>query len=321
MIVNSYQISDSLHLIPISNEQSIDLNKSNKERLWIDLKDFEKEELKSWIDKLEIKALTKEILNKGDIRTGFYPFNSELLIIIPVISETGIESALTIICRENLLLTIHKDGILYLNPRDLEQESSEYWLYGASTSALLSAIFMDLSFEISNKVNDLKETIALMEKRMETNPNSLELDEIMRARGEQLFLESVILGQSPCIAGLKIVEKPFFKLSDAKDYLNCSEVNLLASRNLLDRLENRILDLRSSVQMHNQEVGNRKLNMLSIVSAIFLPATFLVGFWGMNFINIPMIDSPYGLAIACAIMALITTGIVVYMYKNEWFNE
>ena len=122
-----------------------------------------------------------------------------------------------------------------------EEETSDTWLFGASTSALLSAIFMDLSLEIMDKVSVLKTAVDLMEDQFEKHPRSLKMTDIIQARTQQLLLESIVFGQGPSIAGLKLVEKSFFKLKDAKDYLNCSQVNLLSAKILLERLENRFL--------------------------------------------------------------------------------
>lgn len=320
MIVRSFQISDALKLVPISKKESLNFIKVNKDRVWVDLKEFDEDELKHWFENLGVKKLTKDLLEKGGHRTGFYPFNSELLMIIPVISKSGGEGYLAILCRENLLLTIHEKPISCLDRNSLIDDSSDSWLYGASTAALLAAILMDLSLDLTNKVNDLKGVVEHMEKQFEKNPNSLEMNDIMKARTQQLFLESINFGQSPCIAGLKAVKKPFFDIGDATDYLNCSQVNLLAAKNLLDRLENRILDLRSQFDMNNQEDGNRRLNMLSIISAVFLPTTFLAGFWGMNFTNMPMLDTSYGFKVACVLMLIIPIWLLIYFYRHGWFK-
>lgn len=320
MIVNSFKINKSLQLVPLSNKETISYIKTNKGPIWVDLSEFEVGELEHWFDNFEVKNLTKHLLKKGINRTGFYPFNSEILMIIPVILDSGEEGNLSILCRENLLTTIHTKSVACLNLNEWEQDDIGTWLYGASTAALLSAILMDLSLDITSKVHELKDVVDRMEKLFEKKSNSLDLKEIMKARTQQLLLESIIFGQSPCIAGLKSVDKPFFNSVDSKDYLNCSEVNLLAAKNLLDRLENRILDLRSQFDLNSQEDGNRRLNMLSIISAVFLPTTFLAGFWGMNFTNMPMLDSSYGFLIACLLMFIIPVWMMIYFYRHGWFK-
>lgn len=43
---------------------------------------------------------------------------------------------------------------------------------------------------------------------------------------------------------------------------------------------------------------NRIMKQLTIVSTIFIPLTFLVGVWGMNFTNMPELTWKYGYLIA-----------------------
>ncbi len=62
---------------------------------------------------------------------------------------------------------------------------------------------------------------------------------------------------------------------------------LFAADRSLDWLDQRLGALRSGLQMHVQDKTNRRLNMLTILSAIFMPITLLAGIWGMNFATMP----------------------------------
>ena len=64
---------------------------------------------------------------------------------------------------------------------------------------------------------------------------------------------------------------------------------------------------------------NAIMKRLTVVSTLFIPLTFLVGVWGMNFKLMPELDWRYGYGIAWGIMFL--TGILtwIYMRKKDWF--
>ncbi len=64
---------------------------------------------------------------------------------------------------------------------------------------------------------------------------------------------------------------------------------------------------------------NDIMKRLTIVSTIFIPLTFLVGVWGMNYKWMPELDWRYGYLFAWIIMAII--GIIVYLYfrKKKWY--
>ncbi|MBP0617159.1 magnesium/cobalt transporter CorA [Jiella mangrovi] len=69
---------------------------------------------------------------------------------------------------------------------------------------------------------------------------------------------------------------------------------------------------------------NEVINLLTIVSTIFIPLGFLAGLWGMNFNpeisrwNMPLTQSPYGYPIALAIMAVIAGGLLLFFRKKRW---
>ena len=64
---------------------------------------------------------------------------------------------------------------------------------------------------------------------------------------------------------------------------------------------------------------NDIMKRLTIVSTIFIPLTFLVGVWGMNFKVMPELDWRYGYCFAWGLMTII--GIIVYAFfrKKRWY--
>jgi magnesium transporter len=80
--------------------------------------------------------------------------------------------------------------------------------------------------------------------------------------------------------------------------------------------------LRDITDLHHSNqnlVLNNTIKTLTVISAIFIPLTFLVGVWGMNFEHMPEINWKYGYAFAWAIMLLIAGGLILYMKKKKWF--
>ena len=89
-------------------------------------------------------------------------------------------------------------------------------------------------------------------------------------------------------------DKEKLKMGKIPEYLICARANLQATNNALDWLEGRIDVLRAIYDTRAQERTNRRLGRLTIVSAIFLPMTFLAGIWGMNFKNMPLLIETSG---------------------------
>jgi len=65
---------------------------------------------------------------------------------------------------------------------------------------------------------------------------------------------------------------------------------------------------------------NEVMKVLTIISTIFIPLTFIVGIYGMNFDFMPELHSTYGYPVVCGVMFLLMIGMIWYFkYKKKWF--
>ena len=105
---------------------------------------------------------------------------------------------------------------------------------------------------------------------------------------------------------------------------------------LLDLVESYKEVTASLMDVYHSSVSNRLnqvMKVLTIISTVFIPLTFIVGLYGMNFsrhdpktgmdlpMNMPELYSPYGYLAVCIVMVLIVIGQVIYFYKKGWLNK
>lgn len=63
---------------------------------------------------------------------------------------------------------------------------------------------------------------------------------------------------------------------------------------------------------------NKVMKVLTIISTIFIPLTFIVGVYGMNFAYMPELEYPYAYPIAWGVMALIAGGMLLFFKRRHW---
>jgi magnesium transporter len=63
---------------------------------------------------------------------------------------------------------------------------------------------------------------------------------------------------------------------------------------------------------------NEVMRVLTVFSAFFLPLTFIVGVYGMNFEHMPELNHPIGYPLVWIAMTLITILIYRNFKKNGW---
>jgi magnesium transporter len=322
MIVNCFQINNALQLVSLAPEKAVEVRQKADTRIWFDLQVSEPGELKPWLDKLEVEGISRRLCLEARDRSGFYPLKKEILLVIPVLADTEATREVeyvVFLCRENQLVTLHRKSIF--SPRQLASlHESENWLHERSIADLVSAVAIDLSLECRDHTAELKSSILALEKQMDCEPDTITAEEILNMRSELLSLEAVVSSQLPSVRGLSKTNKPFFKLQDAQEYMNCALGNLEAADKSLDRLDGRISALRSGFQMHAQDKTNRRLGLLTILSAIFMPITLLAGIWGMNFEIMPELKYAFSYPMALSLMVLIGLGLYFYFRRTGWFD-
>lgn len=63
---------------------------------------------------------------------------------------------------------------------------------------------------------------------------------------------------------------------------------------------------------------NQVMKVLTIITTIFVPLTFIVGVYGMNFDNMPELRTKNGYFVVMSFMFLLVCGMLVYFRKKRW---
>jgi len=197
---------------------------------------------------------------------------------------------------------------------------SQSWLSSRSVAGLASAIVLDLSLSCLHRTADLRAVIISLEDRMDRDPDEVEAEEICRMRSDLVTLGALVSDQLTAVQAMSATARSFFQVEDAREYVSCALVNLQSADRSLDWLDNRIGTLRSGFEMHAQDQTNRRLNILTILSAIFNPATLLAGVWGMNFAAMPELGWHFGYPMALGLMFAIGWLMFQLFRSGGWFD-
>ena len=63
---------------------------------------------------------------------------------------------------------------------------------------------------------------------------------------------------------------------------------------------------------------NEVIKLLTIISTIFIPLTFLAGLYGMNFRFMPELESPWGYPAVLIFMLLVVVTMLTYFHRKKW---
>jgi magnesium transporter len=110
----------------------------------------------------------------------------------------------------------------------------------------------------------------------------------------------------------KIPEGTQIYLRDVQDHLYQVLDSVETLRDVLSSLVDIYLS-NASIKM------NEIMKVLTVISTIFIPLTFIAGVYGMNFKVMPEIDWPYGYLFALILMGLVALAMIIYFKRKKWF--
>jgi magnesium transporter len=174
----------------------------------------------------------------------------------------------------------------------------------------------DNYFEV---LDDIVNSIEKIEHRLINKPDNEILKEIEIQKRKLIELRKIVFPLKEIASHLERVVNPLidksnhYYFSEIKD--NCITVleEIDDNKQILDGFSN----LYFAVQGQRM---NQVMKLLTVVSAIFIPLTFIVGVYGMNFENMPELGMKYGYYICWGIMVAISGILLFAFYKRGWFK-
>lgn len=190
---------------------------------------------------------------------------------------------------------------------------ADYLLY-----ILLDSIMENFYITLENEEDKVEELIDMTKE----NPDPVILERIEKHRDNFNFLKRSIIPLRDSLYEIKSIKDDtvFNEIQD--DTFSFFARLHQKSLELLEQIDSDMDTLESasnfffSAQTHKM---NEVMKTLTIVSSIFIPLTFIVGLYGMNFENMPELKSTYGYPIVMGVMFLLVIGMIVYFKKRRWF--
>ncbi len=191
----------------------------------------------------------------------------------------------------------------------IRQRKADYLMYKILDAAV-DQYFVMID-RISNKVEDIEEETMYY-------PNSKTSFKIQAIKKEIMLLNKHILPMREALNKLE---------AGASDLIETRNINYFRdvydhTYQAYDTIENHRSLLSDLMNIYFTTTSNRLnqvMKVLTIISTIFMPLSFLTGVFGMNFKYFPGINYQYGYHIFWIIVLVSVTGMMVYFRRKKWF--
>ena len=190
----------------------------------------------------------------------------------------------------------------------IRKSGSDYLAY-----ALLDVV-VDNYFVVLERLDDQIEDL---ETRLVASPTTAMLGQLNRLKRQALFLRKSVWPLREVIASLQRRDSPLIAESTAL-YLRDLYDHVI---HVIDTIETLRDMLSGMLDVYLSGVSNRMnqvMKVLTVISTIFIPLTFLVGVYGMNFKHMPELDFQYGYGVLWGVMLAVSVLLVAFFRRKQW---
>jgi len=199
-------------------------------------------------------------------------------------------------------------------------EKSKGKIRSQKSDFLLFRLLDALIDEIFVKTEEVSDQIDLIDAGIHSNMKSHLLHEIETQKRELIELRKLIQPIKDLLAGLENMDHPLIDPTNKHYFKNLRN----SCTSLLEDVDAHKQILESLSNLYYAAQGQRMneiMKVLTVVSSIFIPLTFIVGVYGMNFKYMPELEYPYGYYTVVLIMILIGVGLLSYFIKRGWLKR
>jgi magnesium transporter len=308
---------------PKSITEVISLIQSFKGVTWINIDGLHDENsIEEICTYLDIHKLSMEdILSVGQ-RPKLEEYQDYVQAVIKILSIDSADEIieyeqLSFILKGNILVTFQeKTGDVFDGVRNriregkgnVRKRGADYLLY-----ALLDLV-VDHYFIV---LDNFGEKLEDLETELLNNPDKTILSKLHRLRRETLLLRRTVYPLREMIGRFEKLEEPLISNSikifirDLYDHT----VKVIENIEVLRDMTSGLLDLYMNTTSNKM---NEIMKVLTIMTSIFIPLTFIAGVYGMNFTNMPELQHKYGYFVILGVMIVVVLGMLYFLKRKKW---
>jgi magnesium transporter len=288
------------------------------ERFWLDVGHPERDDLDALAERLKLHPLAREDLGQFGQRpkADDYP-NHTLLVLFGATHDEDSLVEVHAVVAENWLLTVHTESCpAFIGLRKRTIRSGPL----PSTASLTQRIADALADSFYPELELLDDRVDRLEQLVLVSDEEEVLPEVLALRRRLVVMRRVLGPQRDLVARLA---------AGTVDLPGADEEVRLGFRAAHDELfrVTELIDsqrelLTGSLEVHLSTTSNRLndvMRRLAAVSTVFLPITFISGYFGQNFgYMVRHVDGALAFALGSLMQLVVAVGVVAFLRSRRW---
>lgn len=290
--------------------------------LWVDAEGEPAEALERLASQFELHPVTREDFVHKDQRPKIEEFDRYVFLVIHALRAIrGDEletDELHVALQQNWILSVHDrplDAVKRVfdrcatDPRSL-QNGASFILY------LLSDAVVDAYFPVLDALGD---EIDALEDAVVQAPGRARMQRIFEVKRVVVQLRKVVSPQREVYNAVSRRDYPFIDARTAVYFRDVHD-HLVRAFEVIDAYRDLVAN---TLDAYLASISNRLgqvMKQLTVIATIFMPLSFLTGFFGMNFAAIPF-DRPWLLGVVLAVMMVLPAAMLLFFARRGWLAE
>lgn len=292
--------------------------------VWIDVQGVgDGSVLRDLARRFRISPLAMEDLVNVSHRPKFELFEHQGLIIahsVPADSNTKTPGQLGIVFDKQYVLTFHQSCEHLLDPIRDRMENPQARLRRKGTDYLVYAILDACVDGCYPVLEQLGERIESLEAEALRQPRPEILADIHGVKNVLIQIRRSIWPQREMVLALLHTDSRFFT-SKTKEYLRDTADHTMQLADTVDTYRESTSALVSTYMSAIAHRSNEIMKVLTLLTSVFVPPTFLAGVYGMNFGRMPELEMAFAYPIVLGMMMMMIAGTLFYFYRRGWLTR
>ena len=233
-------------------------------------------------------------------------------------SDTLGPREISLFVEQNYIISFHSDSL---------SEIDEAWVRVTGDRGNWEKGPIFVAYQILDKIVDqFFPAVYKVEDKLDGIDSNLDnksihklLDDVFQIRGDLLKLRRIVFSMRDLLYRILNSERlPDFK--EHKIYFSDIHDHLLKLSDMIESSREITSDLRDSYLSINSNRMNTNMMVLTVITTIFIPLSFVAGIYGMNFEYMPELNWKYGYFMVLGIMICIGISMFLWFKRKGWFD-
>lgn len=283
---------------------------------------YEKETVEQICERFGVHHLLIEDILSADQRSKLDDYKDHLFIIMQILhfnqkQQTVENEQASIVLGKNYVLSfVPQDGAIF-DPvmRRLESDKSRMRTLGSDYLCYtLIDCLVDRQFEI---LEQMDEQLEYLEEDLISHPKNRTVQKIQHIKREILLLHRAVWPAREVMSLFRRIDSSLIQEPTKVYFQDLYDRTIQA----IDTIES-FRDVSSGmfdIYLSNINLRmNEIMKVLTIVSTIFVPMTFIASIYGMNFDNMPELHTFWGYYVVLSVMLGIASGMLLFFRRKKW---